>query len=59
MRRSSVRERSRSVGRAENGHVLDGVEKRLYPYEDCSHDAGRALDHERIVMEFMADHLRV
>ena len=38
--------------------AVGSVQKRLYPYEDCAHDAGRGLGHEGVVMGFMADHLR-
>ena len=41
--------------------VFDAIgssEKRLYTYEDCAHEAGAALGHESIVMDFMAEHLK-
>ena len=38
--------------------AVGSVQKRLYPYESCAHDAGRGLGHEGVVMGFMADHLR-
>jgi cephalosporin-C deacetylase len=32
--------------------------KRLYPYEDCAHDAGSSAGHAGIVSRFLAEHLR-
>jgi cephalosporin-C deacetylase len=38
--------------------AVGSVEKRLYTYNDCAHDAGGGLGHENIVMDFMAKHLK-
>lgn len=40
--------------------VFDAMQcpKKLYPYEDCAHDAGSAVGHSKIVTEFLASHLR-
>jgi cephalosporin-C deacetylase len=40
--------------------VYDAInsEKRLYPYEDCAHDAGSAVGHAQIVADFLRGHLR-
>jgi cephalosporin-C deacetylase len=33
-------------------------EKKLYPYEDCAHDAGSQVGHAQIVSAFLREHLR-
>ena len=41
--------------------VFDAVgstSKRLYTYENCGHDAGTGVGHNRIVMDFLGDHLK-
>ena len=38
--------------------AIGSSDKRLYPYEDCAHDAGGSLGHESIVVDFLARHLR-
>lgn len=38
--------------------AIGGRDKKLYPYEDCAHDAGTGVGHGRIVSEFMASHLK-
>ncbi|MFW6194985.1 MAG: acetylxylan esterase, partial [Chloroflexota bacterium] len=40
--------------------VFDAIgseDKRLYEYEDCGHDAGTGVGHQRVVDEFLASHL--
>ena len=39
--------------------AVGSVEKRLYPYENCAHDAGSSVGHEEVTMEFMAEQLRL
>ena len=38
--------------------AIGSTDKRLYPYEECAHDAGNAVGHESVVMDFLAGHLR-
>ena len=38
--------------------AIGSSEKRLYHYEECAHDAGSNVGHERVVMDFMAEHLK-
>lgn len=46
----------------ETGYAMFGaigsLEKRLYTYENCSHESGAALGHNDIVMNFMAEQLK-
>lgn len=46
----------------ETGFALFGEigseQKRMYPYEDCAHDAGSSVGHAGIVSEFFAERLR-
>lgn len=46
----------------ETGFALFGEigseHKRMYPYEDCAHDAGSSAGHTDIVNEFLAEQLR-
>lgn len=39
--------------------AIGSSEKRLYPYENCAHDAGGGVGHASIIDEFLADHLKV
>ena len=38
--------------------AIGSAEKRLYHYEDCAHDAGSNVGHEKVVMDFMAERLK-
>ena len=38
--------------------AIGSSDKRLYPYEDCAHDAGNGLGHETIIMDFFAGQLK-
>ena len=38
--------------------AIGSAEKRLYPYENCAHDAGSSVGHEEVTMEFLAEKLR-
>lgn len=38
--------------------VIGSKEKKLYPYENCGHDAGSGVGHAEIVNRFFADRLR-
>ena len=37
---------------------IGSPDRRIYPYEDCAHDAGSAAGHALVVNEFLAHHLR-
>ena len=38
--------------------AIGSTEKRLYTYENCSHESGAALGHNDVVMAFMAEQLK-
>ena len=38
--------------------AIGSTEKRLYPYEECAHDSGSNVGHEKVVMDFLAQHLK-
>ena len=38
--------------------AIGSGDKRLYSYENCGHDSGRGVGHEKIVNDFFGDHLK-
>ena len=38
--------------------AIGSSDKRLYPYEDCAHDAGSGVGHGAVIDEFLAGHLK-
>ena len=36
---------------------IGSSDKKLYTYEDCAHDAGTGVGHDKVMYQFMNDHL--
>ena len=36
---------------------IGSEDKKLYPYEDCGHDSGSGVGHDKVLHAFLAEHL--